>query len=142
MTVISVIRHLVTNQVAIKGIVTILSLVVVFHFLVLFDVIPFEIVWGGRLKSSSEMISFELVSICINLLLLVIVGIYSGFLKIALNKRIIKIGVWLMFTLFVLNTVGNLFSNNQWEKIIFTPLTLLLAIFSLRLALNKDDYLA
>lgn len=142
MSISLLIRNLIPYQIATKGMVVILSLVLVFHLLVLFGLIPFDIVWGGRLKNSSEMISFETVSIGINLILLAIVGIHSGFLKIGLSKRIIKIAVWLMFALFVLNTIGNLFSNNYWEKIIFTPLTLLLAIFSLRLVLNKDDHLA
>jgi hypothetical protein len=41
-----------------------------------------------------------------------------------------------MFVLFAINTVGNIFSNNELERLIFTPLTLLLAVFSLRLAIK------
>jgi hypothetical protein len=45
-----------------------------------------------------------------------------------------KIGLWLMFALFLLNTVGNLLSKNRYEKLIFTPITLLSAVFCLILA--------
>jgi hypothetical protein len=42
-----------------------------------------------------------------------------------------------MAGLFFLNTIGNLLSNNQLEKILFTPLTTILFVFSLRLAIDK-----
>ena len=36
-----------------------------------------------------------------------------------------------MFDMFVLNTVGNLFSKNRFEKMIFTPVTILASVLSL-----------
>jgi hypothetical protein len=130
------------KRIALYGFLFILSPILIFHFLILFGVIPFDIVWGGRLKNSSEMISFEIVSIVVNLLMLTVVGIHTGFIKLTINPKFISIAFWLMFILFLVNTVGNIFSTNQLEKLLFTPLTLLLAIFSLRLALNKEDRLA
>jgi hypothetical protein len=127
-----------TGQFALRGLLTILSLVVVFHFLVLLGIIPFEIVWGGRLKDRSQMPVFETVSILLNLVMLTIVGIKAGLLKVNVNRMIINIALWLMFGLFLLNTIGNLFSNNEFEKMVFTPLTLILSIFSLRTAISKD----
>jgi hypothetical protein len=43
----------------------------------------------------------------------------------------------LMFLLFLVNTAGNLASTNQLEKQLFTPLTLLLALLSLRVAVSS-----
>jgi hypothetical protein len=113
-----------------------MSIMVVFHFLILTSVIPFEIVWGGRLKNHSQMLSFETISIATNLLLLAVVSIYAGIIKVKINQGIIAGAFWLMFGLFSSNTLGNLLSNNQLEKILFTPVTLLLALFSLRLAVE------
>jgi hypothetical protein len=42
-----------------------------------------------------------------------------------------------MFLLFLANTAGNLASKNELEKRIFTPLTLVLALFSLRVAVGS-----
>ncbi len=130
-------KNFLSIRVATYGLLSMLSLVIVFHFLVLTGIVPFEIVWGGRIKDSSEMEVFEAFSITLNLLMLFIIGIKSGFIKLSLNPTIIKISLWLMFVLFFVNTMGNLFSINQWEKIIFTPITIVLAVFSLRLALSN-----
>ena len=80
---------------------------------------------------------FEGISITLNVLMLAIVAIYAGFLKIKLHQNILKIAFWGMFVLFVFNTIANLFALNNLETIIFTPLTALLALFSLRLALTN-----
>lgn len=87
------------------------------------------------------MLSFEAVSISLNLLMIAIVAIYANFLKWKINQVAIQIGLWVMFVLFFINTIGNLFSINELEKLIFTPVTLLLSLFSLRLALNKSKSL-
>jgi uncharacterized membrane protein YjjP (DUF1212 family) len=82
------------------------------------------------------MISFEIISILINGIMLAVVAIYTRHLNVKINPKIIKAALWIMVGIFLLNTIGNLFSKNEWEKIIFTPITLLLAIFSLRLAME------
>jgi hypothetical protein len=128
-----------TKRIATYGLLIILSLFVIFHLLILLRVIPFEMVWGGRLKNASQMLSFETVSIVINLIMLAGVGVYAGILQLKINQIVIKAGFGIMFVLFLLNTIGNLSSENEWEKMVFTPLTLLLSLFSLRLALSKEQ---
>ena len=118
------------------GLIIILSAVLVFHFLVLLKVIPYKIVWGGRLKSDTQMYRFEVVSIFTNLIFLAIVFAYSGILLSDISPNIISILLWIMAALFALNTLGNLMSKNKLEKIIFTPLTLLLFVFCVILALQ------
>jgi hypothetical protein len=95
-----------------------------------------EIVWGGRLKSKEEMIPFEITSIALNSVMLGIVAMQAGLLKVNVKPSVLKIAFWCMFVLFTINTIGNIFSNNELEKLIFTPLTLLLSVFSLRLAIK------
>lgn len=56
-------NKLLTRRFAIDGLLLILSLVVLFHLLVIVRVIPFDIVWGGKLKNVSQMRSFEAVSV-------------------------------------------------------------------------------
>jgi hypothetical protein len=118
--------------------ITIFILTILFHFLILFGLIPFTMVWGGRLENASEMYVFETVSIAINLLFLLIVLIKSQIIKIHISSKIINGFLWGMSVLFILNTIGNLASNNNLEKIIFTPITLVLAICGLILVLKKE----
>jgi len=121
---------------AVYGLLVILSLMVVFHTLSLVGVIPYEMVWGGRLYSYSEMLRFEAVSITLNLVMIAVVAIYAGILKLNIPADILKIALWAMFTLFLMNTVGNFFSINFFEKIVFTPLTFILSFLSLKLAVT------
>ena len=107
-------KNFITERFAINGLFTLLSLVVIFHLLIMLRIIPFKIVWGGRLEDLSEMLVFETVSVIINLIMLAVVGIKAGFLRTKINRMIIKIALWIMFVLFLINTIGNFFSNNQF----------------------------
>ncbi len=129
-------KNLISMRFSIDALITIFSLVMIFHVLVLLGIIPFEIVWGGRLKSNEEMIPFEITSIALNAVMVIIVMMRAGLLKVKFNPIVFRVAFWCMFVLFLINTIGNIFSNNHWEQVIFTPLTLLLAVFSLRLAIE------
>ncbi len=128
-------KHI-TRQLATNALLIIFILVMIFHVLVLIGIIPFEIVWGGRLKSREEMIPFEITSIVLNSVMLGIVAMQAGILKVNVKPVVLRIAFWCMFVLFAINTIGNIFSNNELERFIFTPLTLSLSVFSLRLALK------
>ncbi|MBK8845629.1 MAG: hypothetical protein IPO27_03325 [Bacteroidetes bacterium] len=111
-------------------------LTLVFQVLVLMRVIPFHIVWGGRLTSASQMYRMVSVSILVNVFIAVVCTGKAGWLALPVAER----GYTILFVcfawMFALNTIDNLFSKNKWEKIIFTPITLLLAALSTYIALN------
>ncbi|KUG07248.1 hypothetical protein [Solirubrum puertoriconensis] len=125
------------ERVAAYGILLITGLSVGFHVLVLARVVPSEIVWGGGQKDPQQLLVLESVSITINLLIWMVVAVRVGLLKLKINATVIRGALWLMVGVFALNTVGNLFSTNSFEKAAFTPVTLLLALFSLRLVLGN-----
>jgi hypothetical protein len=50
-------------------------------------------------------------------------------------RTVATVGVWLIFAYLLLNTVGNLASGVAFEKLLFAPLTLFLALCAFRLAL-------
>jgi hypothetical protein len=120
-----------------SGIVILLSLFLVLHFIILLKLIPYSLVWGGRLKSDKEMYRFEIISILINALFVIVILVQGGFLKIDVPKKIITYALWLMTGVFLLNTLGNATSKNKLEQRLFTPLTILLAVFSFILALSN-----
>lgn len=127
-----------SKEFATNGLLFLLTLLVFFHLLILVQVIPYDIVWGSRLKSTSEMMQFEIPSILTNLLLLMVVAIKGNKIKLKVNSTILRVFLFAMFALFVLNTLGNLVSQNEFEKMVFPPITILMAILSLRLALVSD----
>lgn len=127
----------VSEKFAIKLLFIIFISMMVFHALVLFGIVPFDMVWGGRLKSMDEMIPFEITSITLNAIMLIAVMIKGRLMNVSVKPIVLKIAFWCMFVLFTTNTLGNIFSSNTMERMIFTPLTLLLAVLSLRLAIEK-----
>jgi hypothetical protein len=115
----------------------VLSVFLALHFLIFLKFIPYNIVWGGRLKSDAEMYRFELVSIVINLFFLFIILVQSSILTINFPHKIMTILLGLMTALFAFNTLGNIKSINKIERIYLTPITLILTICSLILALTN-----
>ena len=117
--------------------IIILSATIFFHLLIILGFIPFENVWGGRLKSKEEMLKFETLSIFINLVFIFVVFMKMRVLKLKVSPKVITGFLWTMAALFVLNTVGNLFAINHLEKYIATPITLILSILCIILAREK-----
>jgi hypothetical protein len=63
--------------------------------------------------------------------------VYSNLIPVILPKIIFTISFWIMAILFVLNTLGNIISKNKYEKIIFTPVTILLTLLMLILIFKE-----
>lgn len=132
-------KKIISQRSAALGLLAILSAVILFHFLVLTGLIPFEIVWGGKLESQGQMLIFEAVSIGLNGLMVFMVLLRGGWLRWPVHPRFVRGAMWAMCGLFVLNTFGNLLSDNAFEKVVFTPMTLVLAFLCWRLALKSDS---
>ena len=130
-------RNIISIKIAINGLLILFSAMIVFHLLIITSIIPYQIVWGGRLHSHAAMLQFESISIGINALMLILVSIKAKWRYVHIPKKTEKIAFWLMFGLFALNTLGNLFAISAFEKIIFTPITFILAVLCLRIAIEK-----
>ena len=102
----------------------ILGILLIFHFLILTEQIPYDAVWAGKLDSVEDMKSFETFSILINTFMLTVLYIKYRQLEKDINNKVIDILVWVFVGFFALNTVGNLFSNSITELILGTFLTL------------------
>jgi hypothetical protein len=127
-------KTIITERFASIGLLTLLSLVAVFHLLILVNVIPYDMVWGGRVTDITQMRRLELIALAMHCIMLTVVAIKTGRIRVRINPKLINGVLWLMFGLFLFNTVANLASLNAIERFVFTPLTLLLSVFTLRLA--------
>ena len=113
------------------------SLSLLFHFFILLQIIPFSIVWGGRLHKLSEMYMFEAVSVFINLLMLSVVAVKAKYVNINFGGRLVNALLFLFSGFFILNTIGNLASNSSIEAILFTPITVILSVLFYRIGIEK-----
>ncbi|MBL8019326.1 MAG: hypothetical protein JNM27_06655 [Leptospirales bacterium] len=121
---------------AVNLMLAMLSLVVVFHLLVLIELIPYSIVWGGRIQDPLQMRTMEAVSLTVNLIMIAAIAVKGLGLRVSLSPTLIAIVLWLMVAIFALNTIGNLFAASRLETILFTPLTLIAAVLCFRIAVE------
>jgi membrane-associated phospholipid phosphatase len=125
------------NKMAAYSTIIIMILTIIFHILILTGVVPYEITWGGRLKSYEDMLWFETISILVNITVILIVAAHMRWVPFYIDRRITRIALWLLVAMFALNTIGNIIAVTVLEKT-FGILTLLLAVFCAKLALSKE----
>lgn len=113
-------------------------MVLIFHFLVILKIIPYNIVWAGKIENDAQMNLFESISILINFILLTAILVKGNVLRLKINRIIIQVILYIFVVIFALNTVGNLFAKMGLETYIFTPLTFISAFLCLRIALEKS----
>ncbi|OKL39743.1 hypothetical protein [Pontibacter flavimaris] len=104
------------KRVAIKIMLWLIVTITIFHMAILFKVIPYEITWGGRLKSDSEMYVFESISLAINFFLGFVLLIKGEYVKQILPLKIVNTVLWAFLVLFILNTIGNIVAKTDFEK--------------------------
>lgn len=107
-----------------------------FHLLVMASVIPYDIVWAGRIKNRMQMIKMELVSIVILVFVAMIICIKLNIIETNINHTVVSIATWGVVGLFMLNTLGNLTAKSKFEKYFFGSLTLLMTILSFIIAVG------
>jgi hypothetical protein len=115
------------SKTAIKLMLVAISAILAFHFAILLKFIPYEVTWGGRLKSDSEMYIFENISIVINLFLLFVLSIKGNYIKQLISLKFVNGILWGFLFLFALNTIGNIFAETTFEKF-FTFVTLAFSV--------------
>lgn len=129
-------KLLITFKTAVTTAVILLLLVTLFNLCVMVGLIPYTIVWGGRLENHEQMVVFELVSIVINFFCLAVVLVKARRFLPSLGKAA-DIVAWLLPVLYFFGILGNAASTSATEKALFVPLTVLLFVLTLRIALEK-----
>ncbi|SIT94250.1 hypothetical protein [Pontibacter indicus] len=115
------------KRIAIKIMLWLIVAITIFHMAILFKLIPYEITWGGRLKSDAEMYVFESISLAINIFLGFVLLIKGEYVKQILPLKIVNLVLWAFLGLFVLNTIGNMVAKTNFEKF-FAIITLSFSI--------------
>lgn len=117
--------------------IVLLIMVLLFHLLVLTHLIDFKNNWGGRLSNDNEMYLFESISFFLNAFLLFNILQKAGYIKQYFSAKFIDIILWIFVLIFGVNTVGNLFANNLFEKILGTILTFAFAYLCFAIVRKK-----
>jgi|SRR3989337_137446 len=130
-------KKVLSSNLAINVTLGLLSMVLLFHMLIFVQIIPYTIVWGGRLNSVEEMRVFEVISILINMFIILVLLLKANHIKNNTSKKLLNGIIWIFAIVFALNTIGNLFANTKFELYVFTPMTFVLSLLCLRIVLEK-----
>ena len=87
-----------------------------FHISILLKIVPYEITWGGKLKTEVEMYVFEIFSVLINSFFILVLSQKGCFVEPFFGKKTVSITLWIFFVIFVLNTFRNLFAKTAFKK--------------------------
>lgn len=100
-------------------------LMLILHILIVFQVIPANIIWGGQInEDQSNLIIIELVAISVTIVFIGIVAAKMNLIQADKPKKAVNIGMWVVFAYLILNTLGNFASGISAETLIFGPLTI------------------
>jgi hypothetical protein len=111
---------------AINSLLIIQVVLIVFHLLIIFKIIPASFVWGGRILSEKGMFILELASLLISLFFLLALWYKKRTIQQGQRNRVVDVFIWIFFFYFLLNTLGNLLAKSTIEKA-FALLTLAVA---------------
>jgi hypothetical protein len=133
------VKKLISVKLAGMILLVLFGILVVFHILILLDLLPSGMVWGGQAGNSPNSLrTLEIVSLALTILFASVVAVKVGWVKVGRSAKAVNIFLWIIFAYLLLNTAGNLASSSLAEKLIFTPLTTIAALLVLRLALEKQ----
>jgi len=111
---------------AITILIGLLSVVILLHLAILLQLIPYDIVWAGKIDSLESMYLLETVSLILNGTLMLVLYLKLKHLKQAMPTPVVDAILWIYVVIFGLNSVGNLFSQTLFELIFGTFFTLVM----------------
>jgi len=135
-------KKIITFNQALRMSLYLIGLLILFHLAILigitvFDYAPINYLWGGRMTSTGQLLTFEIISLLTSSIIFLILLIRSKWINLPGFMRVTRVAMWVLFVLFLLNTIGNLMAATTFEKF-FAIATGLLAFLFLRIALEKD----
>lgn len=116
------------------------AIVIILQLLLAAGILPVTMAWGGTQTELTPALRLASVAAAFILALFAyIIRRRAGLIGDAPPSRAIKIMSWVITAFMVLNTLGNLTSQSTAEKLVFAPLTLLLAISCFVVSISKQE---
>jgi hypothetical protein len=135
-------KKIITFNQALRMSLYLIGLLILFHLAILigitvFDYAPINYLWGGQMTSAGQLLTFEIISMLTSLIIFLILLIRSKWINLQGFMRVTRVAMWVLFVMFLLNTIGNLVATSTFERF-FAIATGLLAFLFLRIALEKN----
>jgi hypothetical protein len=115
----------------------IMCFLAIMNIMILFHVVPYDIIMGGQLKNMAVANIAVSLSLIIIILFSLMIALKLNYITTTRFHKALTIGIWVMFIYFVLNTIGNLASEVKFENFVFAPISIVVSFLTWRLAVEK-----
>ena len=117
-----------------------LVVTIVLQLLLAMGVLPISMAWGGRQTALTTGLRLaSLAAVVILALFAYVIRRRAGLTRSGSPSPTIKVFSWLITAYLLLNTLGNVTSLSVGEKLLFGPISLLLALSCLVVSLSKSE---
>jgi hypothetical protein len=128
------------GRVAANAATILFGVVAVLQLLIAAGVLPITMAWGGRQDTLTTGLRIASIASAAVLVLMAVlirrrVGLMGGY-PIPLTIKVLS---WVATAYMAFNTLGNLTSSSKAEKILFTPITILLFLSCLLVSISKPE---
>tara|TARA_R110002012_G_scaffold100808_1_gene239580 strand:+ start:139 stop:585 length:447 start_codon:yes stop_codon:yes gene_type:complete len=135
-------RKIIDFNTAILASLFILGILALIHIAILtgilfFDYVPIDSLWGGKMKTVAQLLNFEIVSLLTSIIFFFLLLIRSKWLNQPKLLKVTRVAMWVAFTFFLLNTIGNVLAKIKFERM-FAIVSGVLALLFLRIAIEKN----
>ena len=116
------------------------GIVIILQLLLALGILPVTMFWGGT--QTELTLGLRLASVAGAIILALFAYVIrrrAGLIGRPPPSTLVKILSWVITAFMVLNTLGNLASQSTAEKIVFAPLTILLAITCFIVSISKTS---
>ena len=112
-------------------------LIIIIHVLILFKFLPYSLFWRDQIIDETSIQKYEIIAIIVSLLFIGSILVKVEYVKQPKFKGISDLTLWTMLMYFIISTLGNFTMGITLEILIYAPITLLLSVFTYRLAVEK-----
>ena len=133
-------KKLISFDQAVQFSLLLLGLFILFHIavivgIVVFDFVPIDLIWGGRMESREQLLNFEFFSLMNMVLCFAVVFVRSEKIVIPALTKGSRTFCGILFVAFFFSSLGSALDDSAFQKLValFTMLTSLLC---LRLAIE------
>jgi len=131
-------RKLISARLAGNLLLGIYGLLVIFHILVLAQIAPSSSVWGGQVGDSPKnLVALEATAIALTAFFALIVVAKIGYIRAGRLRGAVNVLVWIVFAYSLLNIAGNFASGAPAERLVFGPVSIVVAFLVFRLAVER-----
>lgn len=115
-----------------------LLVLLIIHILVLFGVVSPDIIWDTTITDKASVVISEWIAIFFILMFIFGILLKLNYLPMKGLRKSADSILWIMSLYYLLNIIGNFMSDNPIEKLLYSPLTLIMILMALRLIFAKD----